>query len=75
MGVPCTAAMALTDCCTFDWQEDDGSWEDVSDEEREALQAFIRAKGKAPMEGPVLEEIERQEAERIARMQHDADSD
>lgn len=56
-------------------QEDDGSWTDVSDEEREAMQAVVRAKGKAPMEGPVLEEIERQEAQRIAQMQHDSDAE
>lgn len=44
-------------------QETDGSWEDISDEEREAETAALKAKGKMPMEGPVLEEIERQEAE------------
>ena len=39
------------------------------------MQAVVRAKGKAPMEGPVLEEIERQEAQRIAQMQHDSDAE
>lgn len=54
-------------------QESDGSWEDVSDEEREVEEAARRAKGKLPMEGPVLEEIERQEAEMCTH--HDSDSD
>jgi hypothetical protein len=55
-------------------QESDGSWEDLSDEEREAEAARRRAKGKLPLEGPVLEEIERQEAEMRAKQQ-DSDSD
>ena len=50
-------------------QESDGSWEDLSDEEREAEAARRRAKGKMPLEGPVLEEIERQEAEMRAQQQ------
>ena len=55
-------------------QESDGSWEDLSDEEREAEAARRRAKGKLPLEGPVLEEIERQEAEMRAQQQ-DSNSD
>ncbi len=55
-------------------QESDGSWEDLSDEEREAEEDARRAKGKLPLEGPVLEEIERQEAEMRAQQQ-DNDSD
>lgn len=45
----------------------------MSDEEREGYAAARRAKGKLPLEGPVLEEIERQEAE--LKMQHESDSD
>jgi hypothetical protein len=47
----------------------------VSDEEREAEAATRRAKGKIPMEGPVLEEIQRQEAEMRAAAADAADSD
>ncbi len=54
-------------------QESDGSIEDLSEEEREDYAAARRAKGKLPLEGPVLEEIETQEAE--MRMQHDSVSD
>ncbi len=55
-------------------QETDGSWVDVSDEEREAEAAQRRAKGKMLMEGPVLEEIERQEAaQRAAAAGSDSD--
>lgn len=46
----------------------------MSDEEREAEAAERRAKGKYLMEGPVLEEIERQEAEMRAAAA-DCDSD
>lgn len=56
-----------------DVEESDGSVEDVSDEEREDYAAARTAKGKLPLDGPVLEEIERQEAE--MKMQHDSDSD
>ena len=55
-------------------QESDGSWSDVSEEE-ETEAKIIRRKGKMPMEGPVLEEIQRQEAERLAAMQRAEDSD
>ena len=48
-------------------QESDGSWEDLSDEERQAEEATRRAKGTLPLDGPVLEEIERQEAEMCAQ--------
>ncbi|KAK9918790.1 hypothetical protein WJX75_006934 [Coccomyxa subellipsoidea] len=62
------------DAAMADAEESDGSWEDLSDEEREAEAARRRAKGKLPLEGPVLEEIERQEAEMRAQQQ-DSDSD
>ncbi|EIE24938.1 Zn-dependent exopeptidase [Coccomyxa subellipsoidea C-169] len=62
------------DAAMADAEESDGSWEDLSDEEREAEEAARRAKGKLPLEGPVLEEIERQEAEMRAQQQ-DSDSD
>ena len=42
--------------------ESDGSWEDVSDEEREAERRSRRSKGALPPTGPVLEEIAQQEA-------------
>ena len=54
----------------------DGSWEDLSEEEKEIEEGnLIKRKGKMPMEGPVLEEIQRQEAERLAAMQSAEDSD
>ena len=56
-------------------QDSDGSWEDVSEEEKEAEEAVIKLKGKMPMEGPVLEEIQRQEAERLAQQLRAEDSD
>ena len=37
--------------------ESDGSWEDVSDEERQAERVARRRKGPLPPTGPVLEEI------------------
>ncbi|BDA49373.1 probable spore protein SP21 at N-terminal half [Coccomyxa sp. Obi] len=71
---PVTLSEALKkDADMADVEESDGSIEDVSDEEREDYAAARRAKGKLPLEGPVLEEIERQEAE--MKMQHDSDSD
>lgn len=41
--------------------ESDGSWEDVSDEERAAERRSRRRKGSLPPDGPVLEEIAQQE--------------
>ena len=37
--------------------ESDGSWEDVSDEEREAERSARRRKGLLPANGPVLDEV------------------
>ncbi|CAL8464252.1 g3787 [Coccomyxa elongata] len=68
-----TLAEANMDANMADVEESDGSIEDISDQEREDYPAARRAKGKLPLEGPVLEEIERQEAE--MKMQHESDSE
>ncbi len=46
--------------------ESDGSWEDISDEEREAERRSRRSKGLLPPDGPVLEEIAQQELAQLA---------
>lgn len=42
--------------------ESDGSWEDVSDEEREAERSARRRKGLLPANGPVLDEVANEHA-------------
>ena len=47
--------------CSMQDAESDGSWEDVSDEEREA-ERRSRRRRSLPPNGPVLEEIPKEES-------------
>lgn len=47
----------LKGCACMQGPESDGSWEDVSDEEREAERSARRRKGLLPPNGPVLDKV------------------